>query len=441
MHPSRLDFKSASDSNMTPEKALSAGRAVGTSYKKVSVGMDLSRSSKMIRDAFISGLMSVGSEVLDLGYVPSPAGALASSGMDCYAMIGSPDVHGVVSGITLRNADGSEFGEEQMKTIEKYSEAFTPLPGYLSVSSMKRDDSVSVRYIKKLVSVCGEIDCSVVVDCGCNSTSFVAPQILTAAGADVVSINSHPDRSYQPRFSGIEVSEAKDVQTAVKTIPGSIGILLNGDGTRVALVDEDGEYVSGNNLLALLVKYMKPKDIVIPIDVSASVDRAFWDGEKETEDRRIVKCEPDPVALCSTMKAEKIEFGALGNGSIILPGMTLCPDGVMAAAIISKYAGSNSLSDALDDMEGYITETAKIHFTGGYEALWRNIAESVKELDYTDVVHVKGWRVDMEHGWFLISFPDSEGIINIKAEARDKAYAVGLLEIAKEIVNDGIRSQ
>ena len=440
MHLSKLDLKSAADSNMTPEKALSA-EGPWAPPTKVSVGMDLSRSSKMIRDAFISGLLSVGSEVLDLGYVPSPAGALASSEMDCYAMIGEPDVYGVVSGITLRNTDGSEFGEEQMRNIEKHVDSFAPLPGYLSVSNMKRDDAVSRNYIKKLVSVCGEIDCSVVVDCGCNSTSFVAPQVLAAAGADVVSLNSHPDRSYLPRFPGIEPTEAKDVQTAVKAIPGSIGILLNGDGTRVALVDEDGKYVNGNNLLALLVKFMKPKDIVIPVDVSASVDRAFWGGKEETDDRRIVKCESSLGALCATMKAEKIGFGALGNGSIIMPGMTLCPDGVMAAAMVSKYAGSNSLSSALDDMDDYITDTVKIHCTGSYEALWRKIAESIEEIDYTNVIHLKGWRVDMEDGWFLINYPDSEGIIDIKVEARDKAYTIGLLEIAKEIVNDGLRSQ
>lgn len=441
MPATKLELMSTVDTAMTPEKALHAGRAVGTTYSKVTVGMDLSRSSRMIRDAFVSGVLSVGSGVFNAGYVPSPAGVLAGRDSGCCAMIGEPNNYGMISGITLRNPDGSRFNDQQIRQLEKYIGSSTPLPEYHSINTIRRCDTVASDYIKKLVDVCGEIDCPVVIDCGCGSASTVAPQALAAAGADVTSINSHPDRNYAPRFPGIEASEAKDTQATVKSIPGSIGIILNGDGTRVALIDEEARYVTGSKLLALLVKFMRPDKMVVPVDISSNVDNAFWGEEEENDRRRVVKCEPTPISLSDAMRAEKADFGALANGSIILPGMTKCPDGIFAAAKIAQFAGTRSLSGILDEMPNYVTDSARIHCTGSYEALGRKINDAIDDLDYKNYLHTKGWRVDMKEGWFLLNYPDQEGIMDIKVEASDKAYAVGLLEMAKEIVNNSLRSQ
>lgn len=436
----KIELVSTADSAMTPEKALHAGRAVGTNYKKVTVGMDLSKNGRMIRDAFVSGLLSVGSNVFDAGYVPVPVAALAARRSDCCAMIGEPNVYGVMSGISLRNPDGSTFSEQQLRILEKYNVSAT-LPGYESISTIRRSDAAIEDYLGQFVEACGEIDCPVVIDCGCGSTSLVAPQALAAAGADVMSLNSHPDRNYAPRFPGIEPSEAKDVQSSVVNMPGSIGILLNGDGTRVALIDETARYVTGSQMLALLVKFIEPKKLVVPVDMSSAVDLAFWGESPESEDRKIIRCESNLISLASTMKEEKADFGALSNGTVILPGMTKCPDGMFTAAMLAKYAGTNSLSRILDTMPSYFTGGIKIHCTGSMEALGRKITNAIDDVDYRGYVHSKGWRVDMENGWFLLNYPDQDGIMDIKIESNDKAYAVGLLELAKDIVNNSLRSQ
>ncbi|MFA6800153.1 MAG: hypothetical protein WCR37_04005, partial [Candidatus Methanomethylophilaceae archaeon] len=135
MPSNKLELMSTVDAAMTPDKALHAGRAVGTTYRKVTVGMDLSRSSRMIRDAFVSGVLSVGSHVVDAGYVPSPAGALAGRDSNCCAMVGEPNVYGMVSGITLRNPDGSRFNDQQIRQLEKYIGSSAPLPEYHSIST------------------------------------------------------------------------------------------------------------------------------------------------------------------------------------------------------------------------------------------------------------------------------------------------------------------
>ncbi len=436
----KIELASTADSAMSPERALHIGRAVGTNHNKVTVGMDLSKNSRMIRDAFVSGLLSVGSEVFDVGHVPAPVAAMASERSDCCAMIGEPNVYGVMSSISLRNPDGSIFNDPQLRALEKYSVG-TPLPKYDSISAIKGSDTVIDDYVGKFVEACGDIDCPVIIDCGCGSTSLVAPQALSAAGADVMSLNSHPDRNYSPRFPGIELSEAKDVQSSVRSMPGSIGILLNGDGTQVALIDEKSKYVTGSQMLALLVKFIEPRKLVVPVDMSSGVDLAFWKGSAETEDRKIIRCEPDPISLTNTMKEEKADLGALGDGTVILPKMTKCPDGMFAAAMLAKYAGTNSLNRTLAAMPKYFTDETKIHCTGSMEALGRKITNAIDEIDYKGFVHSKGWRVDMESGWFLLNYPDKDGVMRIKIESDDKAYAVGLMEMARDIVNVSLRSQ
>lgn len=436
----KIELASTADSAMSPERALHAGRAVGTNYNRVTVSMDLSKNSRMIRDAFVSGLLSVGANVFDAGYVPAPTAALAAVRSDCCATIGEPNIYGVMSSISLRNSDGSIFNDPQIRDLEKYSPS-APLPGYESIRAIKGCDTVIEDYLKKFVDVCGDVDCPVVIDCGCGSTSLVAPQALAAVGADVMSLNSHPDRNHSPRFPGIEPSEAKDVQSSVESMPGSIGILLNGDGTRVALIDETARYVTGSQMLALLVKFIEPEKLVVPVDMSSGVDLAFWGDSLKSDKREIIRCEPNSISLANIMREEKADFGALSNGTVILPGMTKCPDGMFAAAMLAKYAGTNSLSRTLDGMPTYHTDEMKIHCTGSMEALGRKITNSIDELDYLEYVHSKGWRVDMENGWFLLNYPDLDGIMKIQIESDDKAYAVGLLELAKDIVNNSLRSQ
>lgn len=430
----------AAEVNMTPERALFKGRAVGSSYNKVTVGMDLSRSGKMIRDAFVSGLLSVGAKVYEAGYAPAPAIAMVADRSECCAIVREPDVYGSFSEIVLRNPDGSLLNHEQIRSLDKYSKN-SPLPGYMSIDKIHRVDSVVRRYIEKVASACGDIDCPVVVDCGCGSASLAAPQALAATGADVMSINSHSDRNYSPRSSDIGPSEAKDIQAATSSVPGSIGILLNGDGTRVALIDEDARYVSGSDMLALLVKHMRPKKLVVPGDMSSAVDAAFWGEGGSTGGKEIIRCGPSPMSLADVMREEKADFGALSDGTVVMSGMTRCPDGIYAGCMLAKIAGSDSLSDILDSMPTYVTDRTQIQSKGSVEALSRKISREISDLGYKDVMQAGGWRVDMDGGWFLLENPDPEGIINIKVEASDRAYAVGLMEIAKDIVNKGLRSQ
>ncbi|HKM09682.1 MAG TPA: hypothetical protein VJX93_04255 [Candidatus Methanomethylophilaceae archaeon] len=440
MPVNKIANDSVAEQMMTPERALFRGRAVGSSYNNVTVGMDLSRSGRMIRDAFVSGLLSVGARVYDASYAPAPAIAMVANRSDCCAIAGEPDVYGSFSDILLRNPDGSLFDHEQIRSLEKYSKN-AALPNYLSIDKIHRVDGVVRRYIERVADACGDIDCPVVVDCGCGSASLAAPQALAAAGADVMSVNSHLDRNYSPRSSDIGPSEAKDVQAATSSMPGSIGILLNGDGTRVALIDEEARYVSGSDMLALLVKHMQPKKLVVPIDMSSAVDAAFWGEDGLTAGRSIIRCEPDSISLAEVMKEQQADFGALSNGTVIMPGMTRCPDGIYAGCMLAKIAGTDSLRRILDEMPSYVTDETRIQSKGSVEALSRKISNEIEDLDYKNAVHAGGWRVDMDGGWFLVERPDHEGVINIKIEAGDKAYAVGLLEIAKEIVNKGLRSQ
>lgn len=83
----------------------------------------------------------------------------------------------------------------------------------------------------------------IVVDCACGCTSYVAPEALSRLGADITAIDSD-HRARKPRNPGAIKSELIYLSNFLNASTGSIGIAYNGDGTRLALLDESGKYIS-----------------------------------------------------------------------------------------------------------------------------------------------------------------------------------------------------
>ncbi|MCL2509802.1 MAG: phosphomannomutase, partial [Methanomassiliicoccaceae archaeon] len=277
-----LTPRSITDDDMTTEKAIKFGQMIGRSFKTVCIGSDTNPSSRMIKNALISGLLSAGADVNDADIAPAPAVALASRGSECMLMVGEPNEQGIVSKVFIMNSDGSIFTKEQLRLMMMTGIADNPLPGYRDVGKLRLCDSVDEDYKRTICEKHGKgIDTPVILDCGCGCTSVCAPQILAAVGADLTTINAQNDPLYSPRPPGVSADDVSNLAEFVGTELGSIGIALNGDGTRLALIDEKGNYVDPENVLALLLMHLKPKSVVIPSNTSAVVDDAFRGKDEE----------------------------------------------------------------------------------------------------------------------------------------------------------------
>ena len=441
-----LTLRSITDDDMTAEKALIIGRMVGRSYGTVCVGSDTNPSSGMIKNALISGLLSAGADVIDADIAPAPAVAFASKDSDCMLMVGEPNEQGVISRIYIMNSDGSIFTKEQLRQMITVGKADRPLPGYKGVGTLRVHDSVADKYNQEISGRYGKrIEAPVILDCGCGCTSVCAPQILASIGADLTTIDAQNDPRYSPRPPGVGAADTSGLAEIVDIDLGSIGIALNGDGTRLALIDERGEYVDPANILALLLIYIRPSSLVVPFDASAVVDDAFRDliGEGVSTDaiarhgRRIIRADNDLESITAAIKEYDAEMGALTDGTFIFPDITMCPDAINAAVILTKMSGENSISNLLASFPRYAALKDSIYCPGNSELFNKKLGERLKKLDADDVWEIEGGRVGMSGGWFAISRnKDDPEYVDVAAEAKDKAYLVSMMEMAKEIVRD-----
>ncbi|MDR3074656.1 MAG: phosphomannomutase [Candidatus Methanoplasma sp.] len=444
-----LTLRSITDDDMTTEKALMIGRMVGCSYKTVCIGSDTSPSSRMIKNSLISGLLSAGADVNDADIAPAPAVALASRTSGCMIMVGEPNEQGVISRIQIMNSDGSIFTREQLRQTITNGEMNRSLPEYKGVGTARLCDSVTDNYNRVISEKYGRnTNAPVILDCGCGCTSVSAPQILASIGADLTTINAQNDPKYSPRPPGIGINDVSNLAEIVDLELGSIGIALNGDGTRLALIDEEGKYVEPENILALLLIYLKPSSLVVPSDASAVVDDAFRDliGEgiktdaKAHSDRHIIRADNDLESVMAAVKENNAEMGAMTDGTFIFPDITMCPDAINAAVILTKMSGENSISNLLASFPKYVVLKDSIHSPGNAELFGSKLADRLKELETEEEVwEIERGRVGMSKGWFAISrSSDNPEYIDITAEAKDKAYAVSMMELAKEMVRECI---
>lgn len=440
--PSTLRLTAEMD--MTPEKALLAGKTIGRIHRSVTVGVGANPSSMMICNAMISGLLSTGADVTYSGIAPAPAVALSSGGSSCFAVIGSPDSYGMISKIDVYNPDGSAFSDEQVRHLVRISKEDFTRPTYKSLGNMRTCDSTIEKYNNTISSNYKNIDCPVILDCGCGSASLCAPRILASVGADVISINSQLDGSYFPRSPGVGKGDVTVLSEMVTDHIGSIGLALNGDGTRLALIDEGGTFVSEEEMLALVLLYLRPTKIAIPVNSSSLIDDAFWGrigkGISTTRDfpegREIVRSESSVESMSAAIRENKADIGSMNDSRFIFPRLTLCPDAINTAVLISEISGANSIRDIIQSFPKYITLSDVVRYTGNFDVFSKKVSDKLKDLSLGEVIHADGWRVEMEQGWFIITRKADPDYIDITAESKDKAYAVTMMELAKSIVYD-----
>ncbi len=427
------EIKSTVEQPITSEISIKLGQCIGMLYKDVTIGMDANPSNEVLGHALISGLLSVGARVRYAGCAPLSAIALTSFRSDCYIMISEPNTFGVSSGFTLGNPDGSEFNEDQLRALRiEYNNPNPNLPEYKNVESILPIDGVVEKYRRRIVSGAGETDCPVAIDCGCGVASLVVPQIFTDIHADISTLNCQIDGRCPARSPSVEENDLTSLIEFVESNPGHIGIAFNGDGTRITVIDELGNMVTNTELLALLAYYINPESIVVPMNTSALLEEIYKGKVYKSCDSKI----------CDLMKETDTKIGARANGTYVFSQLSFCSDGLCPAIAIAKLAANESIQNLIQGFPKYIVEQTKVVYEGNEnrEIFRRKMLETLEDLEHVNLIESTGWRFEMEDGWFLIWYKDGDSFIDIVAEGKDKAYVVGLIEIAKNAISTAMRN-
>jgi phosphoglucosamine mutase len=429
----------ANGDKLTPELALKVGMAAGLKFvrgdhrNRVVIGKDTRRSGYMIENALAAGFTAVGMDVYFLGPMPTPAVAMLTRSLraDLGVMISASHNPYDDNGIKLFRPDGYKLSDEVEADIEDLMQS--DLSGKLAtgreIGRAHRDEAAQTRYIEYAKRTLPKnIDLSglrVVIDCANGAAYKVAPVALWELGAEVFTVGVEPDGFNINDKVGSTAPDA--LRAKVKEVRADIGIALDGDADRVIIVDEQGEVIDGDQLMAVIAQSwhargsLKGGGLVATVMSNLGLERYL-----ETLGLGLERTAVGDRYVLEAMRARGFNVGGEQSGHIILSDFTTTGDGLVAALqllAVVKEAGTR-VSDVCKRFERVPQKLTSVRYKQG------------KPLDHTLVVQAIAESRDRlgKDGRLVIRESGTEPVIRVMAESDDAVLVEAVVaEIAATI--------
>jgi phosphoglucosamine mutase len=270
---------------MTAEMALSLGQAIarifradGAKHRRIIIGKDTRLSGYLFEDALAAGICSMGVDVIQVGPMPTPGMAFLTADMRCQAGVMISASHNPYrdNGIKFFSNDGFKLPDAIERRIESLI-ASGELSGLRApadeIGRAHRIEDVAGRYVvflKKTFPIELSLDnVRAVLDCANGASYKVGPTVLEELGAEVFPLGVSPN--------GLNINEGcgslypEKVAEKVREVRADVGIALDGDADRVVMIDEKGEIIDGDELLALCARDMVERGVLRGGQVVATV--------------------------------------------------------------------------------------------------------------------------------------------------------------------------
>jgi phosphoglucosamine mutase len=260
---------------LVPEFVLRLGLATGLVMKGTHsnptfvVGRDTRQSGQMLQNALISGLLSAGVTIIDVGVIPTPGVAYLVRRLDAEAGVVISASHNPVgmNGIKIINPDGSKLTEETELKIEEIALDDEAGLGVSPEVYGRAIDGSGIRelYIDALIQEHAGLDLSeltIVLDCANGAASYFGPECLSRLGAKVITIHASPTgRNINHQCGSEQIRQhPSDLHKLIQQYSAHLGIAFDGDADRAVFVDEEGLLIDGDHVLAILAEYLNKKD-------------------------------------------------------------------------------------------------------------------------------------------------------------------------------------
>ena len=333
----------ANSEPMTAETALKVAMAAGQQFTRgphrhlVVIGKDTRLSGYMLEPALTAGFISVGMDVVLVGPLPTPAVAMLTRSLraDLGVVISASHNPYQDNGIKLFGPDGYKLSDDVERDIERrMAQAAATLPPPEKLGRARRLDDALGRYIE---FVKGSFPrplrlegLKIVIDCANGAAYKAAPTVLWELGAEVVPIGVEPDGFNINR--GLGAIETAALERAVVAEKANLGIALDGDADRVVMIDEKGERLDGDQLMALVARTwhaggrLKGGGVVATVMSNLGLER-YLAGLG----LRLVRVQVGDRYVVEAMREGGYNVGGEQSGHIILADYATTGDGLIAA--------------------------------------------------------------------------------------------------------------
>ncbi|QIK79605.1 phosphoglucosamine mutase [Sphingomonas piscis] len=415
---------------MTAATALKVGQAAGAHFlrgdhrHRVVIGKDTRLSGYMMESALVAGFTSVGMDVVLLGPMPTPAVAMLTQSMraDLGVMISASHNPFADNGIKLFGPDGYKLSDEDELAIEKRLSEEPELVPADKIGRAKRIDDARGRYIHFAKSTFPDdqrLDgLKVVVDCANGAAYQVAPSALWELGADVVALGVTPNGTNINDRCGS--THPQTLQETVVASGAHIGLALDGDADRLIVVDEKGQLVDGDQLMALIAIDYRRRGVLRGDLVATVMSNLGLERRLKAEGIGMKRAQVGDRYVLEEMRKSGANVGGEQSGHIILTDYATTGDGLVAGlqVLAALVEGGRPASETLRQFEPVPQLLKNVRFTGGApldtDAVKRRIANAEAELD--------------GRGRLVIRKSGTEPLIRVMAEGDDPQLVERLVD-------------
>ncbi len=318
---------------ITAEMALKVGMAAGIAFKngghrhRVVIGKDTRLSGYMIENALVAGFTSVGMDAFLLGPMPTPSVAMLTHSLraDLGVMISASHNPFQDNGIKFFGPDGFKLSDAIELEIERIatSDMSALLPGPKDLGRAKRIEGAQQRYIefakRTLPREMSLEGLRVAIDCANGAAYKVAPEALWELGADVISLGVSPDGFNINKDCGSTSTDA--LIKKVHEVRADIGIALDGDADRVIIVDENGQVVDGDQLMAVVAQSWKANNrLTAPGIVATVMSNLGLERYLQSLDLGLVRTKVGDRYVVERMRADGYNVGGEQSGGNVQVG-------------------------------------------------------------------------------------------------------------------------
>ncbi|WP_319586087.1 phosphomannomutase/phosphoglucomutase [uncultured Desulfobulbus sp.] len=424
------DIRGIYGTDLTDNDAYLIGRAMGAilSSKDVVVGGDVRISTPALKEALIKGLLASGSNVVDVGIVPTPVYYYAKSLLNIEAGVMVTASHNPPKFNGFKPALGSlPITEAEIQNILSIVREGS-FPDDIGV--LKTYDIIP-EYLKYIASISPKPSnagtLKVVVDCGNGCFSEIAPSILKNVGYITESLFCVPDGSFPNRSPNSAVAANLKVLTSTVVESGAdLGVAFDGDGDRVSFIDSKGRMLSADKCIVVLAGMMLADNpggkIVYDLKCSSivpeSVSRAGGIPLAERSGHTFIK---------TRMIRDEGLFGGEISGHYFYKELHGGDDGLYTALKLAGYLAETGLplSDLADSIPEYaITPDIRLPYDGDRKAVIEKIAAGFPD---EMVSRIDGVKINFTNGWGLARISVTEPVITLRFEAAKPDLLVDII--------------
>lgn len=433
---------------MTPELALQLGRVIGKHFKKqyknprILIGKDTRRSGYMLEEALSAGICASGVEVSFLGPLPTPGIAYLTRGLRACAGIVISASHNPYqdNGIKIFSADGYKLPDAEEDLIEKMIGEGPDLDGPVGadVGQAKRIEDAIGQYavflkeqFPKHLTLEGM---RIAMDCANGASYKVAPKVFEELGAELMLRGISPD--------GTNINEGcgalfpNFLKDDVHLYKADIGLAFDGDADRLIVVDEKGDIVDGDQILAIVGKYLNDQGRLAKNTIVATImSNMGLDIAMEKEGIKVVRTKVGDRYVVNEIRKHNYNVGGEQSGHLVFSDYQTTGDGILGALMLTQIMlETNKPISELKKIMTHLPQVlknVKIPCKVPVENL-PNLSAQI--ADYSKTLGKSG-RV-------LFRYSGTENLARIMIEGENsqtiETMAGNLAEIARQEINDGV---